>query len=175
MVFISALSLMSELTVDPTHVGSCSPGVAMVNAGNPRESDDATGVRRFDSPRDRRVSVERHVRAVLVVVGGVLADQAQEMTLPEHDHMIEQLSTKSAYPPLRVAVLPRRFRRGAELFDTKVSHARVEGPAVDCVAVANQTDHVGIGADRLVSQKSSARDFRPCVSRRLGSAIVRRP
>jgi len=42
------------------------PGVAMVKAGNPRESDDPTGVRRFDSPRNRRVSVERHMRAVLV-------------------------------------------------------------------------------------------------------------
>jgi hypothetical protein len=48
-----------------------------------------------------------------------------------------------------VAVLPRGFRRGAELFDAKVSHSRVEGPAKDGVAVANQTDDLGIGADRL--------------------------
>jgi DNA-binding transcriptional LysR family regulator len=34
------------------------------------------------------------VRAVLVVVAGVLADQVQEVTLTEHNHVIEQLSTK---------------------------------------------------------------------------------
>jgi hypothetical protein len=71
------------------------------------------------------------------------------MPLTKHNHVIEQLSTKGAYPAFRAAVLPRGFRRGAELFDTKVSDSRVEGPAVDCVAVANQTDHVGIGTDRL--------------------------
>ena len=46
--------------------GVMQPGVAMVKAGDPQESDDATGGRRFDSPRDRGVSVERHMRAVLV-------------------------------------------------------------------------------------------------------------
>jgi hypothetical protein len=30
------------------------------------------------------------------------ADQVEEMTLTEHDHVIEQLSTKGAYPPFRV-------------------------------------------------------------------------
>jgi hypothetical protein len=75
--------------------------------------------------------------------------KCQETTLTKHDHVIEQFSTKGADPPLRVAVLPRGLRRGAELFDTKISDSRVEGPAVDRVAVENQTDHVGIGADRL--------------------------
>ena len=63
------------------HLGSCSPGVAMVKAGNPREGDDATGVRRFDSARERRVSVERHVRAVLVVVSSVRSNQSQQVAL----------------------------------------------------------------------------------------------
>src|SRR3984957_18170637 len=123
--------------------------IPMVQAAAPRQRDAPPELPRFDRASDRRVAVEPHVRAVLVVVGGVLADQVQEMTLSKHDHVIEQLSTKGAYPPFRVAVLPRGFGRGAELFDTKVSDSRVEGPAVDCVAIANQTDHVGIGADRL--------------------------
>jgi hypothetical protein len=33
-----------------------------------------------------------------------IADQVQEMTLTTHDHVIEQLSTKGAYPPFREAV-----------------------------------------------------------------------
>jgi hypothetical protein len=71
----------------------------MVQAADPRQCNHVPELPRLDRASDRRVAVECHVRAVLVVVGGVLADQAQEMTLTEHDHVIEQLSTKSAYPP----------------------------------------------------------------------------
>jgi hypothetical protein len=56
-----------------------------------------------------------------LAVGGVLADQVQEVTLTEHDHVIEQLSTNGAQPPFRVAVVPWGSRRGAQLFDAKVS------------------------------------------------------
>jgi hypothetical protein len=44
------------------------------------------------NPRAGRIPVEAHVRAVLVVVGGVLADQVEEVTLAEHDYVIEQLA-----------------------------------------------------------------------------------
>ena len=64
----------------------------MVKAGNPRESDDATGVRRFDSPRNRRVSVERHVRAVLIVVSSVRPNQSQQVALAEDNDMVEYLT-----------------------------------------------------------------------------------
>ncbi len=76
----------------------------MVKTGNPRESDDATGVRRFDSPRDRRVSVERHVRAVLVVVSSVRSNQSQHVALAEDDHMVEHLTPERTDEPLRVSV-----------------------------------------------------------------------
>ena len=74
----------------------------MVQAADPRKSDHLPEVPRLDLARDRRVAVEAHVRAVLVVVAGVPADQVEEMTLTEHDHMIEQLSTKGCrgyFPP----------------------------------------------------------------------------
>ncbi len=82
----------------------------MVQAADSRQRDHCPEVPRLDRGRDRRVAVEPHVGAVLVVVGGVLADQVQEMTLAKHDHVLEQLSTKGAHPPFRVAVLPGRFR-----------------------------------------------------------------
>ena len=137
----------------------------MVQAADSRQRDHVPELPRLDRASDRRVAVEPHVRAALVVVGGVLADQVQELTLTKHDHVLEQLSTKGAYPPFRVVVLPRGFRRGAELFDTKVSDSRVEGPAVDCDAVANQADHVGIGADRLDDLLGGPRGIRVRPSR----------
>src|ERR1700690_3085063 len=100
-------------------------GIPMVEAADPRQADHFPALTRLDRASDRRVAVEPHVRAVLVVVRGVLADQVQEMTLAKHDHVTKQLSTKGAYPPFRVPVLPGGFRRGAELFDTEVSASRV--------------------------------------------------
>jgi hypothetical protein len=98
----------------------------MMQAANPRQGDHLPERPRLDRASDRRVAVEPHGRAVLVGVGGVLADQVQEMTLTKHDHVIESLSTKGGYPPFRVAVLPGGSRRGAQRFDTEVSHSRVE-------------------------------------------------
>lgn len=83
------------------------PDVAMVQAADPRKSDDRPELLRLDRARDRRVAVEAHVRAILVVVAGVLADQVEEVTLTEHDHVIEQFSTKGAHPAFRVPILPR--------------------------------------------------------------------
>jgi hypothetical protein len=75
----------------------------------------------------------------------------EEVTLAKHDHVVEQFSTKGAYPPFRAPILPWRSRRGAQLFDAEVSHSRVKGRSVDSVAVADQTDHVGVRADGLVA------------------------
>jgi hypothetical protein len=108
------------------HVGSCSPGVAMVKAGNPRECDDGTSVRQFDSPRDRRVSVERHVRAVLVVVSSVRSNQSQQVALAEDDDMVEYLTPERTDEPLRVSVLPGRPGRGLELADAETIHTPID-------------------------------------------------
>jgi hypothetical protein len=66
----------------------------MLQAADPRNSDHLPELPRLDLAPDRCVPVEAHVRAVVVVIAGVLADQVKEMTLPEHDHVIKQLSTK---------------------------------------------------------------------------------
>jgi hypothetical protein len=47
----------------------------------------------LDGARERHVATERHVRSVLVIVGDILAEQAQHMPLPKHDGVIEQLAT----------------------------------------------------------------------------------
>jgi hypothetical protein len=54
----------------------------MVKASDRRRGDDSTGVRRFDGTRNRSISVERHVRPIIVVIGGRQPNQAQQVTLP---------------------------------------------------------------------------------------------
>jgi hypothetical protein len=61
----------------------------VVQAADPRKSDDLPGFTPFDRTRERRVAVEAHVGTILVVVAGVLANQMEKVTLVEHDHVIE--------------------------------------------------------------------------------------
>jgi hypothetical protein len=48
--------------------------------------------------------------SVVVVVGDVLTDQAEQMPLPKHDDVIEQFAAQRADPPLGESVLPWRPR-----------------------------------------------------------------
>jgi hypothetical protein len=61
----------------------------VVEPADSRKCDDLACARRLDGTRDRRVATERHVRSVLVVIGHVLANQAEQMALPKHDDVIE--------------------------------------------------------------------------------------
>jgi hypothetical protein len=58
--------------------------------------------------------------SVLVVVGDMLADQAEQMPLPEHDDVVEQFSARRADPPLGESVLLHAM------------HAPRRGPAAPC-------------------------------------------
>jgi hypothetical protein len=50
------------------------PDVAVVQTADPRKSDNLPGFTPLDRTRDRGVAAEAHVRTILVVVAGVLAD-----------------------------------------------------------------------------------------------------
>ena len=61
----------------------------MVEPTYARKRDDPAAAWRFDGARDRRVATKRHVRSVLVVIGDIRAEQAQQIPLPKHDDVIE--------------------------------------------------------------------------------------
>jgi hypothetical protein len=61
----------------------------VVQPADSRKCDDFARARWFDGARDRRIAVDRHMGPILVVVGHVLADQAEQMPLPNHDEVIE--------------------------------------------------------------------------------------
>ena len=64
----------------------------MVEPTDARKGDDPATARRLDGARDWRVAIEGHVRSVLVVIGDILADQAEQMPLSNHEQVIEQLA-----------------------------------------------------------------------------------
>jgi hypothetical protein len=103
----------------------------------------------LDCARDGRVAIERHVRSVLVAIGRVLLDQAEQVALTEHDHVVEQLAAQSPHEALSAPLLPRRSRSDDELLDAQVSHACVEQRPVDAVVVSNLSHNLSAGAYRL--------------------------
>src|SRR6202011_4518112 len=87
--------------------------------------------------RRRRVLVDRKVRASLVLVGRVRAQQRTKMPLAEHDNVVKTLPPDRTDRPFTISVLPRRSRRGCPIPNTHRPKAADEDVAVDGVAVTN--------------------------------------
>ncbi len=97
----------------------------------------------------RRVAAERHVRAVLVVVANVLAQDSTQVVLSENDHVVDDVPTRASDPSFRETVLPWGARRRPELLQAEVVDAPIERGAEDRVAVADQPRDSGVGAHSL--------------------------
>ena len=83
---------------------SCSPRVSVVDASDARKCDDASIARRFDTARDRGVTVQRHVGTVLVVVARMRSDQPQQVAFTEHGDMVKHLAATCPHKPLRASI-----------------------------------------------------------------------
>ena len=79
-----------------------------MQSANAGQSDDLRRAGRSlgDGSAVWRVLCESQGSAVLVMVGDVLLDQPNGMTLAEHDDVIQQLSPTAADPALRDRILP---------------------------------------------------------------------
>jgi hypothetical protein len=120
-----------------------------MKAADARQRDHAACARRFDGARDRRVSAEGHVRAVVVVVGDVEADQSEQVPFPEHDHVVEHLSAERPHPARCETVLPWRARCSAQLLDAEVGGACVEHSSIDPISITDKPSRRVVGPDRL--------------------------
>jgi Zn-dependent alcohol dehydrogenase len=76
----------------------------VVEPADTRKGHDPATARRLDRAPHGRIAIERHVRPVLVVVGGVPPNQTEEVALTEHDHVVEQLAAQNADEGLGVPV-----------------------------------------------------------------------
>ena len=69
---------------------SCRPSdVAVMKSANSRKGHDTAATRRLNGARNRRIALERHVRAVLVVVRDMSSHEAEQMTLAEDDDVVQ--------------------------------------------------------------------------------------
>ena len=68
------------------------------------------------------------VRAVPVVMAGVLAQDRAQLLVAVEQHPVSALGSRGAYPPLGVAVRPRGPRRGLHYRHALAGEDRVEDP-----------------------------------------------
>ena len=72
---------------------------------------------------DRGVFVQRQVSPELVVIRDVGCDDAAEVSLAEHDEMVETLPPDRADQPFDVSILPRRSRSRRPITDAQALEA----------------------------------------------------
>jgi hypothetical protein len=73
---------------------------------------------------ERRILLERKVRAHAIVVGGVIRQQVSEVPFPQDHDVVEALASDRANQPFNMTVLPWRAwrdRGGGELLGSLAS------------------------------------------------------
>src|SRR3954464_15951261 len=73
-----------------------------------------------------------------VVILLVRAQYMPQMSLAEHDHMIEALASDGADKSFSVTVLPRRSRRCRSVANAHLANASGKCLSVDAVAITNE-------------------------------------
>ncbi len=72
-----------------------------------------------------------------MVVHEVRAKDTHQVSLVEHDDVIQTLSADRAYKPLTIRILPGRPRRANDFLNPHVSDALLKYVTIDAVAIAN--------------------------------------
>ncbi len=86
------------------------PFVPMMQATHLRDRHDGAIAGRHDRARNRRVFVQRQVRAGPFVVRTIERHKLLQARLVQHDHVIETLATSGSNKSLDEWILPRRAR-----------------------------------------------------------------
>jgi hypothetical protein len=51
-----------------------------------------------------------NAQLIIIIIDGILAQDSTQVSLPEHDHVVEAFPSDCADQSLRVRILPRRSR-----------------------------------------------------------------
>jgi hypothetical protein len=73
-----------------------------------------------------------------VVIGDVGCDDAAEVSLAEHDEVVETLPPDRADQPFEVSVLPRRSRSRRPVTDANALEASGNDLTIDCITISDQ-------------------------------------
>jgi hypothetical protein len=106
-------------------------GVAVVQTADVRNGQHLAQFGRLDFTRNRRVSVQGQMRAMVVIILDVSRQDSHQVRLVKHDHVIQALATNGSDHALDVGILPRRLRCTDHFFDPVVPENSVRGDYLD--------------------------------------------
>jgi len=115
------LSRSSQVPGDCHALDSGGKIVAMIksaDSGHENDSSIFTGIH-FRDASSRRSFIQCQIRPVFVVVADILFQKSSQVTLVQHDDMIEQVPAAIANPAFCDAVLPRASEAGPFWLKTK--------------------------------------------------------
>ena len=92
----------------------------------------------LDSAWHRRVAFQREMRARSVIVLEVARQNPPQVSLVEHDQVVEALSAYGYNHSFAIGILPGRAKGNDHLVDTHVLDAQPEILAVDAVSIPAQ-------------------------------------
>ena len=87
---------------------------------------------------DGRIPLEAQVRALIVVIGDVLAKAREELLLAEHDQVVGALSAQGADHALAVRVLLALPERDSHVLDAHGAQLLAKHLAVGAFSIAHQ-------------------------------------
>ena len=90
----------------------------MMETTDLRDRHDGAVIRRHDRPGNRRVFVQRQVRARPFEVRAIEGYQPLQARFVEHDHVIETLTTGGTHTSLDEWILPGRARGREDFLDS---------------------------------------------------------
>ena len=83
-------------------------GVAVMQAAQIHLADHHAILEEIDGPRNRRVAIQRQVRSGFVMVAKVFGQNASQMLLAEHDHVVQAFSAYGADQTFHVGICLHR-------------------------------------------------------------------
>src|SRR5262249_48188275 len=104
--------------------------------GDPSSLSDS--MRRACRGRAGRPLSYRPMRAPVVEIADILAQDLQQLALIEYEQMVEALRPDRSHPALGDGVRTRRSERCAYLGNTNVTHPTIESGAIIAVAIMNE-------------------------------------
>jgi hypothetical protein len=112
--------------------------IAVMKSTDLRDRHDATARWRLPLAPMGAAVVEGLMRARGVVVRGVAAEQAAEVSFVDHDDVIEAFTSNRPYDALGEGILPGRLRGDEDLGHPQAFHPPAEHVAVDNVPITEQ-------------------------------------
>ena len=112
--------------------------VAMMESAHLGKGNDRSLLRSLHRARLGGILVQGQVRSAPVIVGEIGFEQTVQVSLVEHDDVIQTLAPHRTDQPFDVRGLPRRVRGDADFLQAQSLGAALELQSVNAVAVPEQ-------------------------------------